>query len=33
MIRAVSVVTSARRAARAPDGFGHYLAELDAATA
>ena len=31
--RALSVVTSARRAARAPDGFGHYLAELDAATA
>jgi glycosyltransferase involved in cell wall biosynthesis len=30
---AVSVVTSARRAARAPRGFSHYLAELDAATA
>jgi glycosyltransferase involved in cell wall biosynthesis len=30
---AVSVVTSARRAARAPHGFSHYLAELDAATA
>jgi glycosyltransferase involved in cell wall biosynthesis len=31
--RTLSVVTSARRAARAPHGFGHYLAELDAATA
>lgn len=30
---AVSVVTSARREARAPRGFSHYLAELDAATA
>jgi glycosyltransferase involved in cell wall biosynthesis len=29
----VSVVTSARHEARAPHGFGHYLAELDAATA
>lgn len=28
--RALSVVTSARRMARAPHGFGHYLAELDA---
>jgi glycosyltransferase involved in cell wall biosynthesis len=27
---AVSVVTSARREARAPRGFSHYLAELDA---
>jgi glycosyltransferase involved in cell wall biosynthesis len=31
--RALSVITSARRAARAPHGFGHYLAELDATTA
>jgi glycosyltransferase involved in cell wall biosynthesis len=31
--RALSVVTSARRAPRAPHGFGQYLAELDAATA
>jgi glycosyltransferase involved in cell wall biosynthesis len=31
--RALSVVTSARRAARAPHGFSHYLANLDAATA
>jgi glycosyltransferase involved in cell wall biosynthesis len=31
--RALSVVTSARRAARAPHGFGQYLAELDAAMA
>ena len=30
---AISVVTSARREARAPRGFSHYLAELDAATA
>ena len=30
---AVSVVTSARREARAPRGFSHYLAGLDAATA
>jgi glycosyltransferase involved in cell wall biosynthesis len=29
----VTVVTSARREARAPRGFSHYLAELDAATA
>jgi glycosyltransferase involved in cell wall biosynthesis len=29
----ISVVTSARREARAPRGFSHYLAELDAATA
>ena len=28
--RALPVVTSARREARAPHGFGHYLAELDA---
>ena len=31
--RALPVATSARREARAPHGFGHYLAELDAATA
>ena len=31
--RALPVVTSARRDARAPHGFGHELAELDAATA
>ena len=31
--RALPVATSARREARAPDGFGHYLAGLDAATA
>jgi glycosyltransferase involved in cell wall biosynthesis len=31
--RSLTVVTSARRTARAPHGFGHYLAELDAATA
>jgi glycosyltransferase involved in cell wall biosynthesis len=31
--RALPVATSARRVARAPHGFGHYLAELDAATA
>ena len=31
--RALPVATSARRAARAPHGFGHYLKELDAATA
>ena len=31
--RALPVVTSARREARAPLGFGHYLAELDRATA
>jgi len=31
--RKVSVITSARRDARAPDGFGDYLAGLDAATA
>ena len=31
--RALPVVTSARREARAPHGFSHYLAELDAATA
>ena len=31
--RAVTVVTSARREARAPNGFSHYLADLDAATA
>lgn len=29
--RALSVVTSARREARAPHGFGHYLRELGAA--
>jgi glycosyltransferase involved in cell wall biosynthesis len=28
--RALAVVTSARRESRAPHGFGHYLAELDA---
>jgi cellulose synthase/poly-beta-1,6-N-acetylglucosamine synthase-like glycosyltransferase len=28
--RALTVTTSARRDARAPDGFGHYLAKLDA---
>jgi glycosyltransferase involved in cell wall biosynthesis len=28
--RALPVLTSARREARAPHGFGHYLAELDA---
>ena len=28
--RAVTVVTSARREARAPNGFSHYLAELEA---
>jgi hypothetical protein len=28
--RALTVVTSARREARAPDGFSDYLAELDA---
>jgi glycosyltransferase involved in cell wall biosynthesis len=28
--RALPVATSARREARAPHGFGHYLAELDA---
>jgi glycosyltransferase involved in cell wall biosynthesis len=28
--RALPAVTSARREARAPHGFGHYLAELDA---
>ena len=31
--RALAVVTSARREARAPHGFSRYLAELDAATA
>jgi glycosyltransferase involved in cell wall biosynthesis len=31
--RALPVVTSARRDARAPHGFSRYLAELDAATA
>jgi glycosyltransferase involved in cell wall biosynthesis len=31
--RALPVVTSARHEARAPHGFSHYLAELDAATA
>jgi glycosyltransferase involved in cell wall biosynthesis len=31
--RALPVVTSARREARAPHGFSHYLAELEAATA
>jgi glycosyltransferase involved in cell wall biosynthesis len=31
--RALTVVTSARRDARAPHGFGHDLAELDAASA
>ena len=31
--RALPVVTSARREARAPHGFSHYLAEVDAATA
>ncbi len=31
--RALSVVTSARREGRAPHGFSHYLAELDAASA
>ena len=31
--RALPVVTSARRDARAPRGFGHYLAELDWASA
>jgi hypothetical protein len=31
--RAVTVITSARREARAPNGFSHYLADLDAATA
>lgn len=31
--RALTVVTSARHEARAPHGFSHYLAELDAATA
>jgi len=31
--RALSVVTSARREARAPDGFSRYLAKLDAAPA
>ena len=31
--RAVTVVTSARREARAPRGFSRYLADLDAATA
>jgi glycosyltransferase involved in cell wall biosynthesis len=31
--RALTVVTSARREARAPHGFSHYLTELDAATA
>jgi glycosyltransferase involved in cell wall biosynthesis len=31
--RALPVLTSARREARAPHGFSHYLAELDAATA
>lgn len=31
--RALSVVTSARREARAPHGFSHYLTELDAASA
>jgi hypothetical protein len=31
--RALPVVTSARRGSRAPHGFGHYLAELDAAKA
>lgn len=29
----VSVITSARREARAPHGFSHYLADLEAATA
>ena len=29
--RALTVVTSARREARAPNGFSHYLADLDAA--
>jgi hypothetical protein len=28
--RAVTVITSARREARAPNGFSHYLADLDA---
>jgi glycosyltransferase involved in cell wall biosynthesis len=31
--RALTVVTSARREARAPHGFSHYLAGLDAASA
>jgi glycosyltransferase involved in cell wall biosynthesis len=31
--RAITVITSARREARAPNGFSHYLADLDAATA
>ena len=31
--RALTVVTSARRAARAPHGFGSYLARLDAGPA
>jgi glycosyltransferase involved in cell wall biosynthesis len=31
--RALPVITSARRESRAPHGFGHYLTELDAATA
>ena len=31
--RALPVVTSARREARAPNGFSRYLAELDGATA
>jgi glycosyltransferase involved in cell wall biosynthesis len=31
--RALTVVTSARREARAPHGFSHYLTELDAASA
>ena len=31
--RALTVVTSARREARAPHGFSHHLAELDAASA
>jgi glycosyltransferase involved in cell wall biosynthesis len=31
--RALTVVTSARREARAPHGFSHYLAQLDAASA
>ena len=31
--RALPVVTSARRDSRAPDGFGHYLAQLEATPA
>ncbi len=31
--RTLPVITSARRQTRAPHGFGHFLTELDAATA